>query len=304
VKQRSKRAYTPAGLLAAGTGTIAWGVGIVIIKLTVSPVLIVSFYRHLFSVPILLVAWMFVRDKRIAWRAGAVGGVLFAVHQIAHIGALRYTTAAVVTIFFSMQPILVGAFGRRVTGERTTPRFYAWSVVAIAGCAILVLGASGQGRTTVLGNLLAVANLLIWSAYYLATKKARETVGTTSWLLVMTTVSGAIVGLLALAAGESFVLETGKELTYLAVLAIVPGTTGHFLVTWAQPRIHAAASSAIFVGVPIVAAVGAAIFANEPFGPTEVIGAAIALGATTAAVRYLPPPVTEEAAETYGEVAT
>jgi drug/metabolite transporter (DMT)-like permease len=304
VKQLSTRAYTPAGVLAAGTGTIAWGIGIVIIKLTVSPVLIVSFYRHAFSIPILLVAWMFVRDRRVAWRAAGIGGVLFAGHQIAHIGSLRYTTAAVVTIFFSMQPILVGAFGRRVTGEQTTPRFYLWSVVAVSGCAILVLSASGQGKTTVLGNVLAVANLLIWSAYYLATKRARETVGTISWLLVMTTVSGVIIGALALITRQSFVASSGREWTYLVLLAVVPATMGHLLVTWAQPRIHAAASSAIFVGVPIVAAVGAAIFANEPFGPIEVVGAVIALGGTTAAVRYLPAPVAEEAAERYGEVAT
>lgn len=298
------RPYTPAGLAAAASGTIAWGVGIVIIKLTTSPVLIVSFYRHAFSIPILLVAWKFARNRRVAWRAAAIGGVLFAGHQIAHIGALRYTTAAVVTIFFSMQPILVGAFGRRVTGELTTPLFYMWSVVAVVGCAILVLSASGQGKTTTLGNVLAVANLLIWSGYYLATKKARETVTTISWLLVMTTVSGVIIGFLALVTRRSFVAATGREWTYLVALAIVPATMGHLLVTWAQPRIHAAASSAIFVGVPIVAAVGAAIFANEPFGPGEVIGALIALGGTTAAVRYLPAPVTEEAAERYGEVAT
>lgn len=298
------KAYTPVGAAAAAAGTIAWGVGIVIIKLTTSPVLIVSFYRHAFSIPILLVAWAFARDRRLEWRAAAIGGVLFAGHQIAHIGSLRFTTAAVVTIFFSMQPILVGAFGRRVTGERTTPRFYAWSVVAVIGCAILMVSASGQGKTTVLGNVLAVANLLIWSGYYLATKKARETVTTISWLLVMTTVSGAIIGFLALVTRQSFVAATGREWSYLILLAIVPATMGHLLVTWAQPRIHAAASSAIFIGVPIVAAIGAAIFANEPFGPVEALGALIALGGTAAAVRYLPAPVTDEAVERYGEVAT
>jgi drug/metabolite transporter (DMT)-like permease len=250
------------------------------------------------------VAWTFTRDRRVAWRAAGIGGVLFAGHQIAHIGALRYTTAAVVTIFFSMQPILVGAAGRRITGERTTSRFYFWSVVAVLGCAILVFSSSAQGRTTALGNVLAVTNLLIWSAYYLATKRARETVGTISWLLVMTTVSGAIIGVLALVTRQPFAAASTREWTYLVLLAVIPATMGHLLVTWAQPRIHAAASSAIFIGVPIVAAVGAAIFANEPIGPLDVLGALIALGGTAAAVRYLPAPVTDEAAERYGEVAT
>ena len=299
-----KRAYTPAGVLAAAGGTFFWGVGIVIIKLTVSPILIVSFYRHAFSIPILLVAWVLTRDRSLPWRAAGIGGVLFAAHQIAHIGALRYSTAAVVTIFFSMQPILVGAAGRRVTGERTTSQFYAWSVVAVVGCAVLVLATSSRGTTTPLGTTLAVANLLVWTAYYLATKRARETVGTISWLLVMTTVSGAIIGVLTIVVHRSFAVPSTRELLYLAGLAVIPGTTGHFLVTWAQPRIHAAASSAIFVGVPIVATIGAAIFNNEPFGALDGVGALIALGATVMALRCLPAPVTEEAAERYGEVAT
>lgn len=298
------RAYTPAGLLAAGGGTLAWGVGIVIIKLTVSPFLIVSFYRHAFSVPLLLAAWAIGRDRSLPWRAAGVGGVFFAAHQVAHIGALRYSTAAVVTIFFSLQPLLVGAVGRRFTGERATVRFFVWATVAVAGCAILVLASSRQPNATALGTVLAVVNLLVWTAYYVATKRARAEVGTVPWLLVMTTVSGVIVGVAALVARQSFTSPDGRELLLLVSLAVVPGTVGHFLVTWAHPRIHAAASSVVILGVPIVAAVGAAIFVDEPFGPWHVLGAAVAITGSAVAMRHLPPTVTEEAAETYGEVAS
>jgi drug/metabolite transporter (DMT)-like permease len=304
VTQRATRAYTPAGVTAAAAGTFAWGVGIVLIKLTVSPFLVASFYRHVFSVPILLVAWRLSSDKSLPWRAAGFGGVLFAMHQIAHFSALRYSTAAIVTIFFSLQPILVGAFGTRITGERTTIRFYLWSLIAIAGCAVVVLASARDAQTSALGTTLAVANLIVWSAYYLATKKARANVTTISWLLVMTIVSGTCVGFVALIARQSFVVHQARELGYLAAIAIVPGTIGHMLVTWAQPRIHAAASSTIILGVPIVAAVGAAIFNHEPFGPVHALGTLVALGAAGVAMRQLPPPVTEEAAERYGEVAT
>jgi drug/metabolite transporter (DMT)-like permease len=304
VNRTATRAYTPAGVAAAAAGTFTWGVGIVLIKLTSSPFLIASFYRHLLAVPILVVAWRLSSDKSLPWRAAGIGGVLFAMHQVAHFGSLEYSTAAIVTIFFSLQPILVGALGGRVTGERTTTRFYLWSVVAIAGCAIVVLASTGTADTTPLGTTLAIVNLVAWSAYYLATKRARENVTTISWLLVMTTVSGICIGIIALGAGQSFVVRTGKEWAYLAAIAILPGTIGHLLVTWAHPRIHAAASSAIVLGVPIVAAAGAAIFIDEPFGPVHILGALIALGATAVAMRHLPPPVAEEAAERYGEVAT
>ena len=298
------RAYTPAGLTAATSGVFVWAIGIIVIKLTVSPFLVVSFWRHAFSVPILVALWAFTSDKRLPWRAAGIGGLLFALHQVAHFGSLRYSTAAVVTILFALQPILVGLVGRRFVGEETTVRFFAWSTVAIGGCVIVVLASAGQPEATPLGTLLAVLNLVAWTAYYIATKRARAAVGTIAWLLVMTTVSGACVGLLALVARQSFVAPSTHEWLLLALLAVLPGTAGHLLVTWAQPRIHVAASSAVILGVPVVASVGAAIFLDEPFGPWHVLGALIALGGAAAAMRHLPPPVTEEAAERYGEVAT
>ena len=184
------RAYTPAGLLAAATGVFGWGCGVIIIKLTTSPFLVVAFYRHVISLPILFVAWRFTKDRTLPWRAASVGGVLFAAHQIAHLSSLRYSTAAVVTILFSLQPIIVGALGHRLVGELTTKRFYMWSLVAVSGCTVLVVASSGQAGSTPLGTVLAVANLVIWSAYYVATKRARADTGAIAWMLVMTLVSG------------------------------------------------------------------------------------------------------------------
>jgi drug/metabolite transporter (DMT)-like permease len=299
-----KRAYSTSGVAAAAGGVFLWGCGAVIIKLTTSPILMVIFYRLVFGVPMLFIAWRFGRDRRLPWRAASVGGVLFAVHQMANFTALRYSTVAVVTIFFSLQPIIVGAASKRVTGELTTPRFYLWALVAVAGCALLVLAANEQGHGSALGNALAVVNLFVWCAYYLATKRARATVGTLPWLFVMTMVAGVCVGIVALVTRQPFTPPHGHELLLLLALAAGPGTLGHFLVTWAQPRIHAAASSAIIIGVPIVAAVGAAMFAHEPFTVPEVLGAAIALTGTVIAMRHLPPPAIHEATETYGEITT
>jgi drug/metabolite transporter (DMT)-like permease len=291
------RAYTPAGLAAAMGGVFTWGLGVLFIKSTVSHYLIVSFYRHAFSIPILVVAWALTKDRRLPWRAAGFGGVLFAAHQIANFSALRYSTAAVVTILFSLQPVLVGITGRRFVGEDATVRFFAWSVVAIAGCAILVVASSGSPHATPLGTVLAVINLLAWTAYYLATKRARIGTGTIAWLLVMTIVSGTIVGALALIARQPFGAADGREWTFLLLIGLVPGTIGHLLVTWAQPRIHIAASSAVILGVPVVATIGAAIGFDEPLGLPHVIGAAIALAGAGAAMRHLPPPLAEQGAE-------
>jgi drug/metabolite transporter (DMT)-like permease len=298
------RPFTPVGLAAACAGIFLWGIGVIVIKLTDSPFFVVAFYRHVISIPILAVAWRLTKDRSLPWRAASIGGVIFAAHQVAHLSALRYTTAAVVTILFSLQPIIVGALGRRFVGEHTTARFYAWSLVAIAGCAILVVASADDPQATPLGTLLSVANLLVWSVYYVATKRARADTGTIAWLLVMTIVSGICITFLMVVFRQPFAVEDGRELGLLTLLAIGPATGGHFLVTWSHPRIHVAASSALNLGVPIVAAVGAALVLDEPFGPWHALGGVTALVATGMAMRNLPPPVTEEAAERFGEVAT
>jgi drug/metabolite transporter (DMT)-like permease len=298
------RAYTPAGILAASGGVFTWGLGVIFIKLTYSPFLTVSFWRHAISIPILIAAWALHRDRSLPWRAASFGGVLFAAHQVANFSALRYSTAAIVTILFSLQPILVGAAAGRFVGERATLRFYLWSVVAIGGCIVLIAASVSHPDATTLGTVLAISNLVAWCAYYLATKRARENVSTIGWLLVMTLVSGALIAVLALVARQPFDPGTAREWSLLAAVAIIPGTLGHFLVTWAQPRIHVAASSALILGVPIVASAGAAIFLDEPFGRWHLLGAALALGGAAVAMRHLPPPVAREAAVHSGEVAS
>jgi|SRR5581483_2219786 len=302
----SRRAYTTIGLLAAGAGTFTWGLGPVFVKLTSMPLLVLVLYRHLISFPIFVIAWLLTRDRaaKLPWRVAGVGGVLFAVHQMSNFAALRHSTAAVVTIFFSLQPILVGVLGRRVTGERATRRFYVWAGVAVAGCAVLVLASAEQPHASALGTVLAATNLFAWSAYYLATKRARAQVGTVPWLLVMTIVSGTIIGFIALVTRAPMGSVSGHDWIFLAALGILPGAFGHLLVTWAHPQVHAAASSVMVLAVPIVGTLGAAMFAHEPFSAWEAVGAAIAIAGAGVAMRHLPPPVTAEAAERFGEVAT
>jgi drug/metabolite transporter (DMT)-like permease len=303
METKAARAYTPAGLGAASAGIVAWAMGNVVIKATTSSFLVVSLWRHALSLPLLLIAWLLGRDRSLPWRAAGIGGALFAAHQAFHISALRYSTVAVVTIFFSLQPLLIGAAGRRFVGERASVRFFAWSLVAVAGCAIVVVSSSGLKAARPLGTLLAVLDLATWSAYYLATKRARASVGTVNWLLVMTLTSGALIAVACVVAGQGVGSPSPREWALLTTLAI-SATVGHFLVTWAQPRIHVAASSALILGVPIMSAVGAAIFVNEPFGPAQAIGGLVAICGAGIAMRHLPPPVTQEATARFGEVAT
>ena len=92
--------------------------------------------------------------------------------------------------------------------------------------------------------------------------------GTISWLLVMTTVSGACIGVLALFVEDFLRRPAAGVADLLGALASIPGTTRplpRHVGPAPHPRRRVVGRS--FVGVPIVAAIGAAIFIDEPFGP-------------------------------------
>jgi drug/metabolite transporter (DMT)-like permease len=117
-------------------------------------------------------------------------------------------------------------------------------------------------------------------------------------------VSGLIIGVAAVVTAQPLGAGVAAEWPTFALIALVPGTIGHLLITWAHPRIHAAASSAVTLGVPVVASLGTWALIGEAFGPWQAAGGVIALGCAAAAMRHLPSTGLAVAAERYGEVAS
>ena len=106
-------------------------------------------------------------------RAAAIGGTLFAVHQVFFFSALKETTVANVALIGSLQPPLVLFVARRWFGEPIAPRALPLSLVAVGGAALVIAGAAGLPGWNPFGDLLAVANLFAFTAYFLTTKRLR-----------------------------------------------------------------------------------------------------------------------------------
>ena len=96
--------------------------------------------------------------------------------------ALRETSVANATVIGALQPILLAPIGVRLFGEQLGKRVVVWSVVAVAGTSVVVLGATGVPEWSPRGDLLAVgASPGRWSPYAAILAATAGTVAYAGW---------------------------------------------------------------------------------------------------------------------------
>lgn len=289
-------------LLAVAVVVITWGASNVMIKAVSVSGLVASFYRLWFSVPllwaiVLVQPGMRARLDRDWLRAALIGGTLFAVHQVLFFSALKHTTVANVTLIGALQPPLVLLAARRWFGEAASRSTLGWSLLALAGTVLVIVGAAGMPGWSPAGDLMAIANLFAFTAYFLASKRIRDRAGAVEYLVGLTTVAALIMLALCLATGQDLASPVGWEWGVLLCLALLPGTLGHFLANWAHPHTSAFVVSIMLLAVPAVACIGAAVFLGELLRPLQLAGAALTLVAVALVVLSQPRRTGEELAE-------
>ena len=293
--------------LAAVIATIAmWGTSSVAIKAVAPSGLVTALYRLWFAIPLLWLSALSPRVRRSLdreWlRGSVVGGVLFAFHQVLYFTGLKLTTVTNIAVIGALQPVLVLWVAGAMFGEAATMRGALWSVAAITGTALVVVGAHGAPTWSAAGDVLAVVNLFAFTAYFLASKRIRERTGAWAYVVGMTTVSGVVMLLVCIATGQDLGSPHGTDWLVLLGIAIFPGTLGHVLINWSHAHVSAFAISMLLLGVPVVAAAGAALVLGERITPLQVLGGAIVLVAIANVVlrtgRGTAEALAESAAET------
>jgi drug/metabolite transporter (DMT)-like permease len=293
-------------LLAVGLTVFIWGWSSVLIKAVAVSGLVASFYRLWLSIPLLWLIPLLRRERRrgldAAWLRGSLwGGTLFALHQALFFSSLKQTTVANVTLIGALQPTLVLLVAGRWFGEAAGARAVTWSLVALAGAALVILGAAGLPGWSPFGDALAFGNLFAFTAYFLASKRIRQGVDTTDYLIGMTTVAGGLMLAVCLVNGEALGSPQGSQWLVLMVLALLPGTLGHFLINWAHPHTSAFAVSMLLLASPVVACAAAALALGEHLGALQMVGAAVTLAGVAAVVLGQSPQRAEILAESAAE---
>ena len=272
-----------AGVLVPVAG---WSFANTIPKLVPVPAMTFAFWRLWLGAGAMLVllAVLGRRPTRVAVRASIPGGVLFGLNLVFFFSAIKDTSVADVLVIGALQPLLVMLVAGRLFGERASRREWLWGAVSLAGVVVFIVGSSGTPTWSLRGDLLAFASLLVWTAYFLVSKRVRARVPAIEYMSTVTVVAAVVVTPLALASGHSLgSLRIQDWMWLLLFLGAAQG--GHIVLAWSLPHVDVTLASLLILAEPVLTAVAALAVLGEPIRILEVVGGLVAVGSLAAVVR-------------------
>lgn len=277
-----------AGVVATTVAVTIWGAASVLVK-SIDGIdgTGISFYRLGFGT-LLLTGFFLARGGRISWsmlRICGPGGIAFGLDIVLFFTALRETSVANATVIGALQPVLLLPIGLRYFGERTQRAVVLWSLVAVVGTGVVILGATGLPEWSPYGDLLAVGALFTWTAYFAASKSARLHLGAVEYFTGLTIVAFVVVGPFALAAGADLSPAATSDWLAIVGVTVFSGAFGHVLLNWSHGHVPLQVMSVLTLLVPLVATTGAVLFLGETVDIVQWIGMAVVLGSLVEVVR-------------------
>ena len=242
-------------IIAAITAVFAWGIGPIFNKtMTVDPSAIV-FYRILIGVP-LMTAMAYLNGGSLSvdlMKRTALPGVLFALSMITGFASVKMTSIANATLITTVQPVLVLFVAPKMFGEKLRPRQILYSGFALAGVLIVVLAAASTSGAHLSGDLLSVANVTIWTSYFVLSKK-RRLAGVHSWSFLSAVFiwSAVVVLPYGFIFSNDLGAMTNGDWGRIIAMAVGPGVVGHGLMTWAQSQVDVTLASLLGLLSPVI----------------------------------------------------
>jgi drug/metabolite transporter (DMT)-like permease len=277
-----------AGVLAATTGVVLWGCLVPVAKKAEDVNGIVLGFHRLWIGAVAVLLVFYLTGGRLTWRTlrtSVWGGLTFGLDIIFFFSAIKLTTVANATIMGALQPTVLMYVGARWFGEKVSGSLVGLTVIAIGGAGLVALG-SAQGSNdewSLIGDLCALAALVSWSGYFVASKKARETLGSLEYLAAFLIVATLMVLPVALLAPGPF--DPGAEGWWVVlVVALLSGGVGHFLMNWAHPHIPLYLASLLTLATPVMSTTVAALFLDEAVNATQLVGMTIVISAVALVV--------------------
>ena len=224
------------------------------------------------------------RPPRRGWGTAVLAGVAFGTHQLLLFSALKATSVVDVTLVNTLSPIVTGVLALPMFAERPGQAFRAWSLLAMVGAAVVVVGASAGPEGSPGGMGLALGNVVAFAMFFLLSKRSRDHMGVVPFLAGVFSVAALFVSGYVLLAGAQVGSARRLDLVYAAAVAVGPGAFGHVAMTWPLRWVPANVPPVMRLGIPVLAATWAWWFLGEGIGLVHVLGGAITMGGVAGAV--------------------
>lgn len=249
--------------------------------------------------------WRRVRMAEIGWLL--VPGAAFAIDLMLWHRSILYVGPGVATLLGNFQVFLMALAGFVLYRERLGWQFLAGVALAFVGLYLLVgLDWNIVGAQYRLGVILGTVTGVAYAIYMLTTRHAQRgghvLLAPAQLLCVSSLLSAIVLGVGALAEGESFVIPDTQSWAALLGLAFCGQVLGWVLLTRAMPHLPASTIGLLLLLQPALSFVLDVILFTRPTGASDWIGVALSLaGIFIGSYRRggrRPPPAGENALDT------
>jgi drug/metabolite transporter (DMT)-like permease len=226
------QAVAATGFFCAGAILVRWAQDL-------SPAEVTSLRTVLGGLFVGTAAWGFGERLRLTaaeFRRLVPIGLITAVHFLAFIASLYFTTVAHALTLTYTAPLFIAVFSRAILGERLPRRALTGIAVGLAGVVVLAGFEAHLTRRMLAGDLLAIGAAVTFALYSLLGRRERAHIPLlpyASWVYVIAGVATApfAMGLL----GRPV---PGRAIAAVVALALFPLALGHTLYNAALRRLH------------------------------------------------------------------
>jgi drug/metabolite transporter (DMT)-like permease len=264
-------------------GLVSISFASIFIKLCQAPSIVIAFYRMGIASS-LYWCYAVIQNRNpgstlnpAQLKLSLLSGLFLAIHFATWIASLEYTSVASSVVLVQTSPIFVAIGSHFILREKHRMATLTGILVTILGALAVSLTDYSASRSSLHGNLLALAGAIGAAGYFLLGRKLRVGMGTLSYVTIVYSAATLFILFFAILEKKSFIGYTKQTFVLLAAIAIVPQMIGHTSLNWAL-KYFSATSVAIFtLGEPIGATFLAYILLGEKIGPLKLLGCVIIL---------------------------
>ncbi len=283
-----RKKITEYPILAVFIAVFAWGIGPLLFLAPAISINSILFYRVLFWPPLL---YVFVRLNGSRLNKGLlksvfVPGVLFGTSTIFGFTAITTTSVANATIIGNISTAMVLIVAPKYLNEKVSRLQIVLALTSFVGVMAIVVGAGNKGVSTYHGDFLALINAILWTLYFISSKRRRvDGVDTWQFLFGVSVIQVCVVVPDELVTSHDILEISWRDLGLLIAMTLFSGTIGHSFMIWAQKYVDASVSSMILLLGPVISSTGAWLVYKQQISLIQMLGGAVVLASLAGVVR-------------------
>ncbi len=177
-----------------------------------------------------------------------------------------------------LSPILIAVISAKLLKEGLMKKQTLGIAIAAAGTLAVIVGGSlalQQSTTFLLGSLILLLTPLMWTAYSLSGRKLLEKYDPFLVVAYISILGGVCLVPFSLAENSFHLIVALGPQQWLAILYLSSTCSllGYFIWFYVLKKAGATVTSSFLFAEPLVTAVFASTFANEPLNPITIFGA-------------------------------